>query len=268
MTDRIRQILVILGVVVMVLSSLWLGDSLDQGSDPTPVYFLPFGLTFAIWGAIYSGSVLYAIYQALPTQTSRNLHRAVGGWAALNYWLTALWNFTAGQAGSESTAEFQPIFVLLTVPILLGMLYSLTRTFIYFRRGHANLNPTDRWLAQVPLTIFFAWLNVATIANTTAALDAVGITGEPNGGLIAAALLLVALLLASAMVLFTRAGIGTIAYALVIVWAAFGILMNNLERSTPVIVMSLAVIVVTIIVTWFHFANRPAELSARQLTSS
>lgn len=262
MRDMVRQGAVLFFAVLDILSSFWLGDALDQAqrTDLTPVYFLPFGPTFAIWGVIYSTALLYAVYQALPAQRERPLHRRIGGWVALNAALTALWNFFAGQAGLEGTAEFQPGFVVATVFVLAGMLFALTRAFMHLRALHTELTSRDRWLAQIPVTIFFAWLNVAAIANAAAALDAVGFSGAPNGALWAAALLLVATVLASLMVLYSRAGAGTIAYSAVIVWALLGIFFNNVDRSLLVALTCVAAGLVVSVVTAYHLLRRvPVE---------
>jgi hypothetical protein len=250
--NRIRQAAVIVFAVLDIVSSFWLGNSLDQGSDPTPVYFLPFGLTFAIWGLIFSSQMVYALYQALPGQADRLLHRRIGGWVALNAALTALWNFTAGSAGQQGNVDFQPLLVVATVVILIGMLASLTRVFIVFRQMHDEIPARDRWLVQFPITVFFAWLNVAMIANTTAALDAVGFTGEPNGALWAIALLVIAAVVASATIRFTRPGLVTLTYAGVIVWAVIGIFFNNIERAPLVAGVCVMVMGVILLVTGRH----------------
>jgi hypothetical protein len=256
MRNRVRQIAVLFFAALDIVSSFWLGSSLDQGQDSTPVYFLPFGLTFAIWGVIFASGMIYAVYQALPGQGNRVLHQRIGGWVALNAALTALWNFTAGLAGQPNQPGYQPLLVVATVFILMGMLYALTRVFIVFREMHGTIAGRDRWLVLFPVTVFFAWLNVAMIANTTAALDAVGFTGEPNGALWAAGMLLVASLLSSLMILYTRTTLVTITYAAVIVWATVGIFFNNIDRSLLVAVLSLIVAGVAVVVASVHVVRR------------
>jgi translocator protein len=258
MRDRIRQVLVLVFVILDIVSSFALGDSLDQTpGEANPVYFLPFGLTFAIWGVIFFSGLLYAIYQLLPAQRERALHRAIGPWVALNAALTALWNFVAGQAGTQGTPGFQPALVTLTVVILIGMLVSMTRVFVIFRNMHAQLTGQDRGLAQFYTTVFFAWLNVAAIANTTAALNAVGFNS--NGAVWAAVLLVVAVALASAMIRYSRPGLATITYTGVIVWALIGIFFNNYDRSALVAVTSIAAGLVVIAVAAFHLRGGRAQ---------
>lgn len=260
MKDRVRQFAVLVFAALDIFSSFWLGSSLDQAASDAPVYFLPFGPTFAIWGVIFTSQMVYAVYQALPAQRERLLHRRIGGWIACNAALTALWNFTAGSAEQAANAAVAPLLVAATVVILVGMLFSLTRAFITLREMHDELTQRDRWLAQFPVTVFFAWLNVAMIANTTAALAANGFTGAPNGPWWAAAMLIIAALLASAIIRYTRVGLATLTYAGVIIWAVIGILFNNLERAPVVVITSVVTLVVVVAVTGFHMAQarRPA----------
>lgn len=255
MNDRLRQLAVVVFAVLDIVSSFWLGSSLDQGPEQAPVYFLPFGLTFAIWGVIFTAQVVYAVYQALPGQRGRLLHRRIGGWVAVNAALTALWNFTAGSAEQPGNADIRALLISATVVILVGMLFSLTQAFIVLRRMHHELTPRDRWLAQFPVTVFFAWLNVAMIANTTAALAANGFTGAPNGALWAVGMLLVAAVLTSTVILYSRAGLGTLTYSGVIIWAIIGIFFNNYNRSSLVAVFCVAVAAVVIVVTWLRFSR-------------
>jgi hypothetical protein len=255
LNDRIRQAAVLIFAVLDILTSFALGSSLDQGEADTLVYFLPFGLTFAIWGVIFASGLAYAIYQSLPDQRERLLHRRVGPWLALNAALTALWNITAGTAELPAYADSRSLLIWGTVLILLGMLASLTRVIVILRASDGELSGRDRALVQFPVTVFFAWLNVAAIANTAAALAASGFEGGDSGPLWAAAMLAVAAVLASAMILYSRPGPGTLTYSAVIVWAAVGIFFNNIERSTLVAGASIAVAVIVVGVTAAHLAN-------------
>jgi hypothetical protein len=260
MQDRLRQTAVIGLALLDIGSSFWLGERLNQEASTTPVYFLPFGPTFAIWGLIFSSALVYGVYQALPTQRERSLHRRVGWWVAVNAGLTALWNFTAGSAEEPGNAAIRPLLLWSTVGILAGMLFSLTQAFIVLRRMDAELTSRDRWLTQFPITVFFAWLNVAMIANTTAALIGSDVTGGANGAVWAAGMLLIAAALASMMIIYSRAGIGTLTYSGVIIWAVIGIFFNNVNRSPLVTVISLAIIVVVSAVTIYHL-SRPRRAS-------
>ena len=50
---------------------------------------LPADWTFAIWGPIYLAFLGYAVYQLLPAQRGREVHRATGWWLAVSAVLNA-----------------------------------------------------------------------------------------------------------------------------------------------------------------------------------
>jgi len=258
--DRLRQIAVLTGAVLDLLMSLWLGNSLDQaaGSDPTPVYFLPAGYAFAVWGLIYLGGLALAIYQLWPGQATRAVHRATGGWVAVCTWLTALWMLFAGLAGNEGAPDFRPELVALTVVVLFGMLLALTLVLVQLRALDATLTTADRWLLQVPTTVFFAWLNVAAIANMTAALDAYRVSGGSLGWLWATGFVLVAMVLALLIVNYLLSRVAIVAYACVIVWAFVALCVNNIGASSAVAWSALIAATVVALAAMIRFrALRP-----------
>lgn len=262
MSDRLRQFLVVFFAIAEVAASFGISSRLEQGSNPSALrpYFLPIDITFIVWGIIYLGALAYAVYQAQNSQRERALHRRIGGWAILNMALCTLWLPVSVAGGNLGDPGFNPIFTALTAIIIVGMLVAMTAVFIILRQMDAQLTRQDRWLAQVPMTIYFAWLNVATVANTTAALYAYGITGEPNGALIAAVMLVIAGLITCTMVLYSRAGIGTVAYIVVILWALLGIYLNNTDRAMIVSNTAAAVALVFALVSTYHFINRGGSI--------
>jgi hypothetical protein len=262
MNDRTRQFLVVFFAIAEVIASFGISSALEQGTTPSPMrpYFLPIDITFIVWGFIYLGALAYAVYQAQNSQRERPIHRRIGGWAILNMALCTLWLPVSVAGGSLGEVGFQPIYTAITAVIIVGMLVSMTAVFIILRKMDSQLTTADRWLAQVPMTIYFAWLNVATVANPTAALYAYGVTAGQNGALIAAVMLVIAAVITCAMVLYSRPGIGTLAYILVILWALLGIYLNNTERAMIVSNTAAAVAVVFSLVSVYHFINRGGRL--------
>ena len=85
--DLVRGgVVAVLAIVQLVVS--WLGGGGAAGdsvgavarSYATPV--LPADWTFVIWAPIYLAFLGYAVYQLLPTQRGRLVHRATGWWLA------------------------------------------------------------------------------------------------------------------------------------------------------------------------------------------
>ena len=84
MQDRLRQVLnVILGLTQLTTNTIWGAGffgvaTVGAVSDSYSTFFTPAGYTFAVWTPIYIGITAYAIYQALPNQRERDVHRRIG----------------------------------------------------------------------------------------------------------------------------------------------------------------------------------------------
>lgn len=264
MNDRIRQTLVIIFAIGQWLTAGLIASTFFEFNEITNSestvsesdYFIPSNGTFAVWGLIYSGATVYAVYQALPAQRERALHRRVGGWLALNYALCCLWNVVSVQSGQPGTPDFQPAWIGGTVVIIVGMLIALTQVWISLREMNVDLARRDRWLAQAPAAFYFAWINVAVIANTTSLLMAYGINGEPYGVLWSTGMIVVATLLTSLMILYSKASLGTLAYTSVVVWALVGIYIGNNAESVLVGASALLAACVVTLVTALHWINQ------------
>ena len=141
-TDLARNLAVAsLAVIQIVVAGM--GGSGALGEDvgtvarsyPTPV--LPAGWTFGIWGVIYLAFVGYAVYQLLPTQRTRAVHRATGWWLAVSAVLNMAW-----------VATFSARYVLLAEVLLLALLAVLARVYGRLSRERAattrSLHPALR----------------------------------------------------------------------------------------------------------------------------
>ena len=136
------------------------GQTTGAISDRFRVYFVPAGYVFSIWGLIYLGLIAFAVFQALPSERSnRRLER--GGYlfvlscAANIVWLF-LWHYEQ--------------FVL-TMMAMVILLLSLIAIYLRLGIGRAQISKVERWLVDVPFSIYLGWVTVATIANATSVLD-------------------------------------------------------------------------------------------------
>ncbi|MSP14020.1 MAG: tryptophan-rich sensory protein [Chloroflexi bacterium] len=188
-------------------------------SDRFQVYFVPAGYVFSIWGLIYLGLLGYALYQALPSQSNNPRLRLIGYLPALSAVFNIAWIFLWHY-------ELIPLSLL----AMLGLL--ITLIIIYWRLdiGQTDFAAAEKWLLQVPFSIYLAWITVATVANVTVALNYLqwngwGVSSEAWGVI----MLVVAGVIATAVSL-TRGDIG---YMAVIVWAFAGIAVK--QAATPVV---------------------------------
>lgn len=182
-------------------------------SNQYPVYFVPADYVFSIWSVIYTGLILYAIYQLLPRQRKNKKLRTIAPWAVFGNIANALWIMLW---------HYEYVFgsVMMMTLLLVSLLV------IYYRirmQDHDSDTAADRWLVHIPFSIYLAWITVAMIANVSVALYAVQWDGfglEPQTW--SAIMIGVALLITLSVVVPWR----DIAYGLVIIWAIIGIALN------------------------------------------
>lgn len=243
--DRTRQILnVVLGITQLITNGIN-GENVARVSDSYSTFFTPAGYTFAVWAPIYLGISAYAIYQALPSQTSREIHRKIGWWAVLAAAMNAIWT---------------PLFVIeqiaLSVPVMLVLLFSLAAIFVQLRRMRGQFTQADRWAVQIPFSGYFAWINVATIANLTVFLiemnwGAFGI----DGALWSVVAILAALVITGSMIMYSMGSAGTIAYLAVLVWALVGVYVGNVDQSVMVGNVALGTAALLVLATIVRFVR-------------
>src|SRR5690348_4007716 len=82
--DIVRQAINIVGLVITLVVN-YLANALPIGgrttaavSDSFPVYFVPAGYVFAVWGVIYMALTAFVVYQALPGQRTNPALRRIG----------------------------------------------------------------------------------------------------------------------------------------------------------------------------------------------
>jgi hypothetical protein len=230
-SDLLRQILVILGtlgtlVVNGLANALPLnGQTTATISDSFPVYFVPAGYVFAIWGVIYLALSGYTIYQALPAQRANPALRRIGWLYILSCAANSLWIFFWHY-------ELFP----LTVLAMLTVLGSLLAIYLRLAERPAGTGLAARWLVHVPFSIYLGWITVATIANVTDLLYYLGWRDIGTGGQIWAVVLLAVSTLIAAFIAVTRRDA---AYLLVLVWAFVGIVVQ--QADAPLVAGAAAV---------------------------
>jgi hypothetical protein len=226
--DTIRQVVNVLAVVAVIVVN-WLANALPlngltQGeiSDRFDVFFVPAGYAFSIWGLIYLGLIAFAVYQALPAQRENARLRRVGYLFALSCVANITWLFL----------WHYEVF-LLTLVAMLALLSLLIAIYLRLDIGRAQVGGVERWLVDVPFSVYLGWITVATIANVTVVLDYLGWNGWGISPQVWTVIMLFAgLVIATAMSL-TR---GDVAYSLVLIWAYVGIAVKH--GDTPVVAVT------------------------------
>ncbi|QHF23110.1 tryptophan-rich sensory protein [Rathayibacter sp. VKM Ac-2804] len=248
--DRIRQSTVAVSAVLAIVGS-FLGSGAAGGTQiqdaaggalsasSTPV--APDGPAFAIWSVIYAGLLGYAIWQFLPSQTTRTRHRRLGYWAAASLLLNAAWILVV-QAG----------LLALSVVVIALLLAVLARIFVLLRSTRTG-GGVDAVLTDGTFGLYLGWVCVATVANVTAGLVGAGIGSADGPG--AAPWAVVVLLVAALIgVLIAVTGRGRIAPMLSLcwglVWVAVGRFSGELvsvPAGTAALIAAAVVLVATLL---------------------
>ena len=212
--------------VLLAISVNGLGNALPLNgqttaavSDKFPVFFVPAGYVFAIWGVIYIGWIAFAIFQALPAQRENPRLRRIRGLFVLASLANAAW----------LVAWHYELFPL-TVVIMFSSLACLSAIYVRLDIQRTSVSYLEKWMVDVPFSIYLGWIGVATIANVTDLLyywkwDGWGIAPE----VWAIIMLGVTLILALAMTLQRR----DVAFLLVFLWSFVGIAVK--QAATPLV---------------------------------
>ena len=235
-------------VAMLVVNGLAGGTTLLGGvdtaavSDSFPNLFAPAGVTFAIWGVIYSLLLVHLMWQfGLPgRQTKASV-------AATNDILPL---FTA-----SSVLNFAWIFawqyqvLWLSVILMLGL---LTTLIMIVRRLSAERYSRREWLfVRAPFSVYFGWITVATIANITTWLVSINWDGAGySDGTWMVAVLLVGAIIGIATAVRNYDWV----YLAVFIWAYAGILLKHLSPdafngSYPSTIVTITILLPVFIVT-------------------
>jgi hypothetical protein len=223
--DILRQVVVVIAIIATVImnglaNALPLnGITTGEVSDRFQVYFVPAGYVFSIWGVIYVGLVLYAVYQASPAQRDNPGLRATGHLFALSCLANIIWLFL-----------WHYEYFVLTLVAMVALLFLLIAIYLRLGIGRAAVSTAERWLVQLPFSIYLGWISVATIANMTSVLDYLNWNGWGISPEIWTVIMLLAGVGLAFAMAFTR---GDVVYSLVIIWAFAGIAIKH--SGTPLV---------------------------------
>jgi benzodiazapine receptor len=198
------------------------GQTTGEISDRFQVYFVPAGYVFSIWGLIYLGLILFAVYQALPGQRDNPRLSRIGYLFALSCVANIAWLFL------WHYEQFP-----LTLVAMLSLLALLMAIYVRLGIGRVAAPTSERWFVHLPFSIYLGWVTVATIANVTSVLDYWSWGGWGISAEVWTVIMLIAGAGIASVVSLTR---GDVAYMLVIIWAFVGIAIKHVD--TPVVAVA------------------------------
>lgn len=212
-------IAILLAVFVQIgatfLPAMGLGDPIGDRSDSVRTLITPSGWAFAIWGPLFLGSAIFAVWQALPGQRHSDLLRDIGWYAVVALAAQGVW------AIYTQFANLTFISALIIITSLVGLLAVLRRL-----SDHAGRFTTgERWVAGLTFSALAAWLTAATIVNISASLVYHGFSVAPTlEPTVTGTILVIGGAIAGMALRSTR---GNPWYTLVFLWALFAIYMKG-----------------------------------------
>lgn len=256
MSNKTRSIITLVVLVLGVAIANYLGfqANTDTGNIANQTfddanYFFPATYVFTtIWPVIYTGLLAWAVYQALPANRDNPRFRAAAPWLMVNIFLNGLWVWVFGMEAFAST-----------LPIMAALVFTIVMVYRKLEIGQVSVGRWER-LLQIPISIYLAWLTVATVANIASALIAAGWNGF---GISAEVWGLVMLLVGAGLAVFLYRGLNRdVVIPLVYLYAYIGIIVRYSDVTLVLIGAAVGALIVAAVAVR-HFTGgrgRAAEL--------
>ncbi|MWV28195.1 hypothetical protein [Aurantiacibacter rhizosphaerae] len=246
----LQRFAVILAVILQVgatfLPSFGIGEDIGSRSDATRTLITPAGWAFAIWGPLFFGSVVFALYQALPSQRHSALLNRVAWPAAGAFALNGLWALYT----QVYALTFASVVIILFSLVCILMVY---RTLVHLDRDFTTV---ERWIVVLTLSALAAWLTAASIVNISATLVYYGVGANSDKVMLASGVIGLGGLIAAVAVWRGRGNpvyAGVFLWALIAIYAAGGQTAPSLEFAT---IAAGLLVLGSVLMKLRHAANR------------
>jgi uncharacterized membrane protein len=240
---QVLNLLGLLGVLVVNVLANALpihGKTTGQLSDQYPNLFTPAGLTFSIWGLIYLLLITFCLYQAKglfrnnASEEDSEYVRRIG----FLFFMSCLANMAWIMAWHYE-------YVGLSVLIMAGLFYCLLSIYLRLEISSPFILWREKYMVNIPFSVYLGWITVATIANITAWLvDA----GWSMGTIPEETWAMAIIAVATGIGLFILAKRQDVAFGLVLAWALLGILIKRLSVSGGVFSNQLLVTILCLLI--------------------
>ena len=199
------------------------GQTIGDVSDKYFTLFTPAGITFAIWGVIYLALAAFCVYhlvKAFKEDASHEANRAIsrmGYLFIINSLATGLW-----------TIAWVHEWLLVSVGLMLIQLVTLILIQLTVGIYNPKRSAASRWFTQFPLSIYFGWICIATVANISATL--VGYSWH-GFGLPPEFWTMLMIAVAAAITVFVVLTRRNAFVGVVTIWAFYGIILKHQALS-------------------------------------
>jgi hypothetical protein len=219
-------------------------SSIAERSQQHETPAVPFGLTFAIWGLIFIGSLAFSIFGLLRNQQSP-LWRQLAWPAALLFALNTIWEV------------YVPLRNLDWFSIMILSVAAGTAITIALRiPQNGTLTVGERWCIAIPMQIYAGWLTAATMVGLPSTLSWANVHWiDPQSNLVAIVAVACVVLISGWVIVRTRAK----AYAATIGWAIAGVAVANVVRDSRPVIVTAALLALLTVLSITVMASRPVS---------
>lgn len=251
-TAKIRQIFTLLAIVAAFGMNVWANINPPNGLTIgaisnrffSDILITPANYAFAIWGIIYLGLISFAIYQAFPAQRVNPLLRKISYQIAIASLAQIVWVFCF------LYRQYAWSFLA-----MLGILLPLISAYLRLPFD-TRISQGQKWLVRTPVSLYLAWISVATIVNAATVLK----SWSWDGWGISAPVWTVAMLLIAALITTTvTVPRLDFAYVSVFVWALIAIAIKNINNiiiSGTAIGLAVMLIILLLFFSLYFSSNR------------
>lgn len=240
MIDRspISKIITLIAIIAAFGVNVWANiapiNGLTIGEISNTIFqevlITPANYAFIIWGIIYLGLISFAVYQLLATQSTSIISDRT------RYLLSA-----ASLAQILWVIFFLNRWFVLSLLAMVVILICLVAAYLHLSKFSASMQ--QKWLVKIPISIYTAWISVATIVNGATLLDYWNWNGWGIPPQIWTCLMLLIAGLIGAAVAIQKQDL---AYVGVFIWALVAIAVRN---SNEQIIVAIAVAIVAVLVS-------------------
>lgn len=246
-STRLLQVLNIIGFTLMVFMNFLAvylplnGKTTGELSVKYENLFVPAGATFSIWGIIYFLLLAFTIFQASSLFSSRpNKPTTVVTQLSIWYFASSLLNSFWIVAWHY---ELIPVSVAIMLLLLTVLIFANFGIVNIYRQLSGGLG----LLAKASFGIYLGWICVATIANITAWLTAIGW----SAGLEEDTWTVIMVVVGGLIALFAAIKLNNVFVSVALIWAFSGIILKRVN-SEPVYYL---IITTAVIAAMAHFIN-------------
>ena len=245
--QRIKQILVIVataGVIfINYLAAAGYVNNItpEAVSEKYPTLITPAGYAFSIWGLIYLGLVVFAVYQALPRMGEK--FKSLRTIYILSCAANAAWIYC-----------WHHDLIVVCLGIIFGLLATLVLINIKLQNPETY---GEYWLVNLPFGLYFGWVTAATILNATVALVYLKVRVFDSTAVIAGTILLFA---ATAFGIIICLRQKNYFYPLAIAWALTAIAVKHSAQTLLVSAAAVGVSACLIAALSFVLSMKSSEI--------